>query len=99
MREILLRTWRPTSLDSTGNLHRNFRCNRNIRFCSEPEYPVPNGQKMVRIGKGYKYPFFVHQPFKLSLSLSSIVRKASSTRISLNIHPNLLIFGDLKEKT
>jgi len=45
MREILLRTWRPTSLDSTGNLHRNFRCNRNFRLGSEPEFPVGRRQE------------------------------------------------------
>ena len=76
-----------------------FPSNRNFRLGSEPEFPVPNGQKTVTYGKGYKYPFFLLQPAKLSLSLSSIVRKASNTRISLYIHPNLLIFGDLKEKT
>ena len=81
------------------------------KFASEfpvhPEYPVgfwtgisgSQRQKTVSFGKGYKYPFTYLQPAKLSLSLSSTIRKASSTRISLYIHPNLLIFGDLEEKT
>ena len=88
-------------LKSVGRIilgSRKFRVTGNSGWVLNRKFPVPNGQKTVNSSKGYKYPFFLHQPAQALHSLSPPLKKASLTLISLHNHSIVLKLGESKEK-
>jgi hypothetical protein len=86
---------------------RIIRGGRIIRPLLRPDYPAPRKLQRLHFEWGYKYPpssslplcSIIAQEFCQATSIRANSKKVKICKISFLPQPNLLIFGDSKEKT